>query len=60
MCKQCPATCGGTLFTNAHECILALGLDNLMEGLFLALVTYYTFTVGYDLVTYYTFTVGFT
>jgi hypothetical protein len=35
------------LFTNARECILALSLENLLEGLFLALVTYYTFTVGF-------------
>jgi hypothetical protein len=48
MCEQCHATCGVILFTNARECILALSLENLLEGLFfLALVTYYTFKVGF-------------
>jgi hypothetical protein len=47
MCEQYHATCGVILFTNAHECILALSLENPLEGLFAALVIYYTFTVGF-------------
>ncbi len=47
MCEQCHATCGVILFTNARECILALSLENLLEGLFLALVIYYTFIVDF-------------
>jgi hypothetical protein len=47
MCKQLHATWDVKLFTNAKECTLALGLENLLEGPFSGLITYYRFTVNF-------------